>query len=314
MDLHPEELLDRGAAGELTAARKRATRGASAPLPRVPAGATGAQGLSADVPPRGFRGPGPHRGGASARAIARDASDRAFPLRSLSIRARGGGSRRAHRSGCGGGLRAGVNDSRESEPRLPRGWARRTRGPRVARAFVPGRDFHRPPLSTRLRGTHPLARPGPIPPPFPGRRRPRRAALAKTATETRSPRAAADDAAGLFGEANASRRRGEHERAATAYERLIAGYPQSAEARESLESLGRMRLDDGDGAGALQCFDAYLRRGGALIAEAMVGRALALEQLGRIDQERDAWRALVDAFPDSVHADRARTRLAKLGR
>ena len=79
-------------------------------------------------------------------------------------------------------------------------------------------------------------------------------------------------------------------------------------------ALGRMRLEDGDAANALPSFDAYVSRGGALAAEAMLGRALALEQLGRADEERSAWSALIDAYPDSVHARRARMRLAELGR
>lgn len=123
-----------------------------------------------------------------------------------------------------------------------------------------------------------------------------------------------EDASRLFGEASASRRNGDHEAARAAYRRLIARYPSSLEARESLEALGRMLLDDGDAAGALNSFDAYLGRGGALAEEAMLGRASALQRLGRVEEERNAWATILETYPDSVHADRARRRLAALGR
>jgi tetratricopeptide (TPR) repeat protein len=122
------------------------------------------------------------------------------------------------------------------------------------------------------------------------------------------------DAARLFDAANASRRRGDHEEAATAYGRLMAEHPDSPEAHESLVALGRMWLDDGEPARALPRFDEYVRRGGALTAEAMLGRALALGRLGRTEEERSAWSTLADAYPDGVHAERARARLAELGR
>jgi TolA-binding protein len=123
-----------------------------------------------------------------------------------------------------------------------------------------------------------------------------------------------EDASRLFGEASASRRNGDHEAARAAYRTLIARYPSSVEARESLEALGRMLLDDGDAAGALNSFDAYLGHGGALAEEAMLGRASALQRLGRVEEERNAWATILETYPDSVHADRARRRLAAMGR
>jgi hypothetical protein len=122
------------------------------------------------------------------------------------------------------------------------------------------------------------------------------------------------DAARLFDEANGARRRGDHEDAANTYGRLMAEHPDSPEAHESLVVLGRMLLDDGEPARALPRFDEYVRRGGDLTAEAMLGRALALGRLGRTDEERSAWSTLADAYPEGVHAERARARLAQLGR
>ncbi|HTB76085.1 MAG TPA: tetratricopeptide repeat protein [Polyangiaceae bacterium] len=124
----------------------------------------------------------------------------------------------------------------------------------------------------------------------------------------------AEDAARLFDDANAARRRGDHGEAETAYGRLMAAHPGSPEARESLVALGRMLLDDGAPARALPRFDEYVRRGGALTAEAMLGRALALGRLGRTEDERSAWSMLAGAYPDGVYAERARARLAELGR
>jgi TolA-binding protein len=124
----------------------------------------------------------------------------------------------------------------------------------------------------------------------------------------------AQDAARLFDDANAARRRGDHGAAETAYGRLMVEHPGSPEARESLVTLGRMLLDDGAPARALPRFDEYVRRGGALTAEAMLGRALALGRLGRTEDERSAWSTLAGAYPDGVYAERARARLAELGR
>lgn len=123
------------------------------------------------------------------------------------------------------------------------------------------------------------------------------------------------ESAGLaFQQANEARRAGQHARAAEAYRGLIARYPGSAEAPASLVALGRMLLDDGDAPGALRCFDDYLRRGGGLGEDVMLGRALALQHLGRSDDESAAWSALLASYPGSVHAMRARRRLLELGK
>jgi hypothetical protein len=75
-----------------------------------------------------------------------------------------------------------------------------------------------------------------------------------------------------------------------------------------------MLLDDGDAPGALRSFDDYLRRGGPLGEDVMLGRALALQRLGRADDESAAWSALLASYPASVHATRARRRLLDLGK
>jgi TolA-binding protein len=137
--------------------------------------------------------------------------------------------------------------------------------------------------------------------------RPVSVALTTSPPETASPGLA-------FQQANEARRAGQHARAAEAYRALVARYPASAEAPASLVALGRMLLDDGDAAGALRSFDDYLRRGGGLGEDVMLGRALALQHLGRSDEESGAWGALLASYPGSVHAARARRRLLDLGK
>ena len=129
-----------------------------------------------------------------------------------------------------------------------------------------------------------------------------------------APPPAEPDAPALFARANEARRAGDHALAARLYRGLIGRYPGSAEAHESLAVLGRVLLDDGDAQGALRSFDDYLLGPGVLREEVLLGRALALERLGRPDDEAVAWSALVAAAPGSVHAERARRRLLALGK
>ena len=74
--------------------------------------------------------------------------------------------------------------------------------------------------------------------------------------------------------------------------------------------MGRLLLDRGDPAGALASFESYLATGsGELGEEAMVGRATALERLGRTAQAAGAWQALLAAYPETPFAAHARSRL-----
>ena len=60
---------------------------------------------------------------------------------------------------------------------------------------------------------------------------------------------------------------------------------------------------------------AYLHRylnDGTLAEEARVGRALALQKLGRRAEEREAWTQLLLRHPHSVQEERARARLQEL--
>jgi TolA-binding protein len=117
----------------------------------------------------------------------------------------------------------------------------------------------------------------------------------------------------LFADATRARRAGDRDLAIRIYRSLIAGYPGSAEGRHGLAVLGQMLLDGGDAAGALRCFDDYLRTGGPLREDVMADRAISLQRLGRPSDEAGAWSEVLASYPGSVHTERARRRLSELG-
>jgi tetratricopeptide (TPR) repeat protein len=125
---------------------------------------------------------------------------------------------------------------------------------------------------------------------------------------------AAGTAAQLFAEANAARRALDLRRATELYLALEGRFPESAEARVALVSAGDLLSRLGDPTAALHAFDRYLERwlDGALAPEALFGRARALRQLGRRQDEVDAWRRLLRAFPGSIYESGGRQRLGEL--
>jgi TolA-binding protein len=124
---------------------------------------------------------------------------------------------------------------------------------------------------------------------------------------------AAHGAASLFEAATEARRQGSYARAIDLQRELFSRYPRSRESHVARETMGRLLLDRGDPAGAFASFDAYLSEGsGELGEEAMVGRATALERLGRSAQAVDAWRGLLAAYPETPYAAHAKSRLGSL--
>jgi hypothetical protein len=118
----------------------------------------------------------------------------------------------------------------------------------------------------------------------------------------------------LFASGNAARSRGDRAEASLRYRELLSRFPSSPESRLTHAILARMLLDSGDASGALLELDTYLHSGDeALREEAMSARAMALSLLGRPRDEAAAWNALLETFPESVHAARARERLLELG-
>ena len=77
-------------------------------------------------------------------------------------------------------------------------------------------------------------------------------------------------------------------------------------------SLGKLLLAMGQASEAEALFTSYVASGGTLQEEAMVGQAEALEQMGRTELERAAWQTLLQRYPSSVYAPRARQRLQRL--
>ncbi|MEO6598973.1 MAG: tetratricopeptide repeat protein [Polyangiaceae bacterium] len=121
-------------------------------------------------------------------------------------------------------------------------------------------------------------------------------------------------AASLFAAANAARRDGNADRAVSLYRALQSRYPSSAESELSRALLAQLLLDRGSPEAALAGFDRYLAEDAPVLgAEALVGRARALEQLGKTTQAAAAWREVQTRFAGSVHARLAATRLAALG-
>ena len=131
------------------------------------------------------------------------------------------------------------------------------------------------------------------------------------ASETLESAAAA---ASLFAEASRARREGNTGRALTLYRQLQRVYPSSPESRTSVALSAKLMLDRGDAAAAAVDYDRYLHDGDPILnAEALVGRARAIEQLGQVDAAAAAWREVRERFPGSVHARLAAARLAALG-
>lgn len=119
----------------------------------------------------------------------------------------------------------------------------------------------------------------------------------------------------LFGKANVAQRDGAAAEAARLYTELERSFPGSPEELVARVLLGRLLLDRlEDARSALAQFDSYLANPDhdALGEEALIGRALALERLGRHAEERSAWEVLLSAYPKSSYAEPARTRLDEL--
>jgi tetratricopeptide (TPR) repeat protein len=135
----------------------------------------------------------------------------------------------------------------------------------------------------------------------------------------RSPRtslatATVPSAAELFANANAARRALDLRKATDLYLALDLQFPESAEAPVALVSAGDLLSRLGRSAAALHAFDRYLDRWpeGPLAPEALFGRARSFRQLGRRQDEIDAWRRLLRAFPGSVYEGTGRQRLGEL--
>jgi hypothetical protein len=144
-------------------------------------------------------------------------------------------------------------------------------------------------------------------------------ALAPPAPAFEPPRhrAAPDSArptpAVLLRRAGDAQRSGQAATALVVYRQLRRDYPTTPEAMLATVPLGRLLLERSPRA-ALAEFDSYLRSApaGALVPEALYGRARSLGTLGDAAHERKTWEQLLGRFPDSAYAPVGRRRLSEL--
>lgn len=128
------------------------------------------------------------------------------------------------------------------------------------------------------------------------------------------PAKGVESASLLFDQANQARIQGSHPLAVRQYRALLERFPSAPEANLARATLGRLLLDTGDASGSLAHLDAYLRSGELTLREEVLSaRAVALARLERTKEEGAAWSALLDAYPESIHAARAKARLEELG-
>ncbi|MCU0664972.1 MAG: PEGA domain-containing protein [Myxococcota bacterium] len=119
----------------------------------------------------------------------------------------------------------------------------------------------------------------------------------------------------LVSQARAARKQGDWLLAAQTYERIIASYPDSFEARSSWVALGYVQLEHlAQPEVALVSFEEYLRRqvGGSLTQEASYGRILALYRLGQTQREKAAIEDFLRRFPTAIESQSVKERLAQL--
>jgi TolA-binding protein len=121
-------------------------------------------------------------------------------------------------------------------------------------------------------------------------------------------------AAELLRQARDARTDGRGSQAIALYRRLQKDFPASSEALVASVPLGRLLLDGASATAALAQFDRYLggAAGGALVPEALYGRAQAEARLGDRAAERASWQRLLSGFPDSPYSALARRRLSEL--
>jgi anti-sigma factor RsiW len=146
--------------------------------------------------------------------------------------------------------------------------------------------------------------PGPAESPRPSNLPPRAASVRAAVT-----------AAALFERAGKLRRGGRAEAAIAGYRRLQEAFPDARETRLSFTLTGQLLLERGRPNDALAQFERHSKIGeigGDVGEEALVGRAAALEQLHRTADAIAAWKSLLERYPGSVYAGRARARLIQL--
>jgi hypothetical protein len=282
IELHPEELLDRARAGTLTAAERHDL---GAHLRRCPACAAERR-WTADAAAAVQR---EETGSDRARADRLVAAAMAGRRRTTEVKMAANGPRPRRSAMMIALVATGCLLSAAAAATL---WpvARRLWGAANEPPPTPGRA---PAAPAR---TQPLPEPTPEP--------------AKTAPRVAKP----ETPAVLFGELARARRAGRLDEARRVHDLLSARFPGTREERAGRLLVAQLALRRDEPSMALRLYQRYLgaEGDGPLAEEARLGRALALERLGRKADERRAWYELLERHPRSIHAARARTRLQAL--
>lgn len=123
--------------------------------------------------------------------------------------------------------------------------------------------------------------------------------------------AEAGSAAELFASAASARRKGKAQEAIVLYDTLQSRFPGSAESNAADMALGMLRLQRGAPRSALDHFRRYLAKNprAELAPEALWGQAQALSALGRTEEAKKSFAALIERYPDSTYAAGARAKL-----
>jgi len=180
-----------------------------------------------------------------------------------------------------------------------------------ARLGAPHAEPSEPPVATL---SMPEVAPATVAPALRARTALDAAKRAEDARAAEASRATANVCADRYRRANEARRDGAAEEAVRLYQELRPTCAGTSEELSSRVLAGRIYLDRlGDPARALAAFESYLAStsNGALREDAMIGRALAFGRLNRAADEASAWQALLSSYPDSLYADKARSRLSR---
>jgi hypothetical protein len=309
-ELHPDELLSREASSTLT---PREWADLSAHLQRCPACALerAARREAAAV-----RAPSDLDHAIAARVVSRILAGHERELASPKRGRAQGGRRLAYAALvlllASGTAMAGValvaQIRQRQAARLESEGRRSPRAPLAPAALEPARqptEIPAPPPAVAVRSETGAGRPVAV-----SRHRP---APASAARAEHAP----VDGATLLAQAEDAESAGRIADANRLYDELHRGFAGTREEIVARALHGQLLLDRvGSPIRALALFEGYLATEptGTLAEEVRVGRARALERLGRSDDERAAWLELLRAHPTSVHAAAARARLSALER
>jgi tol-pal system protein YbgF len=133
-----------------------------------------------------------------------------------------------------------------------------------------------------------------------------------TMGSTRARSDSASTAAQIFGAAAEARGRGQLDRAASGFARVVSQWPKSPLAAEAQYQIGEVREEAGSHEQALTAFRRLVSDypSSARVPRAMLHAAYALEALGERDAARQTLQSLISAYGNTQEAATAREHLA----